>query len=64
MTHRLLASNEETAQFVMAAQQGKLKPANAEKKVTLTKEKMMDALSHHMEATIKQMQDVQKKGMP
>ena len=31
LTHRFLAQNDETAQFVMAAQQGKLKPQNPKK---------------------------------
>ena len=66
LTHRMLASNEQTAQFVMAAQQGKLKEPAApglQKKPTLTKNKMMDALKHHMEATITQIMEVQKKSM-
>ncbi len=66
MTHRMLASNEQTAQFVMAAQQGKLKEPAApglQKKPTLTKNKMMDALKHHMESTIVQMVEMQKKQM-
>lgn len=66
MTHRMLASNEQTAQFVMAAQQGKLKEPAApglQKKPTLTKNKMMDALKHHMEATMVQMMEMQKKQM-
>ena len=41
----MLASNEQTAQFVMAAQQGKLKEPAApglQKKPTLTKNKMQN----------------------
>lgn len=64
LTHRMLAQNDETAQFVMAAQQGKLKPQNAEKKVTLTKEKTLAALDDHMQATMKQMQEMKNGGMP
>lgn len=63
MTHRKLANDETSAQFVMAAQQGKLKQDKVVKQPTMTKEKMMKTLDDHMNATIQQMMNMQKSGM-
>lgn len=49
MTHRNLANDEQSAQYVMAAQQGKLKQDKAPKEPTMNKDKMMKTLADHMD---------------
>ena len=44
MTHQRLASNPQTAEFVMAAQQGKLKQPDPTRQPTLTKQQTLNHL--------------------
>lgn len=64
MTHQMLASNPQYAEFVMAAQQGKLQQPNASKQPSLTKQKTLETLAHQEELTIKQMAAMKDKPMP
>ena len=64
MTHQMLASNPQYAEFVMAAQQGKLQQPTASKQPSLTKQKTLEVLGFQEELTIKQMVSMKDKPMP
>lgn len=53
MTHQRLASDPQYAEFVMAAQQGKLQQPSVGKQPSLTKQKTLEVLGHQEELTMK-----------
>ena len=61
MTHQILASNPQTAEFVMAAQQGKLHPKTGGEAPKLTKQKTLEVFETSQELTMKTMKSMQNK---
>ena len=63
MTHQMLASNEQTAELVMAAQQGKLQP-KSKGEPKLSKQKTLEVFETSQELTMEAMKDMTKKQVP
>ena len=64
MTHQLLASNPQTAEYVMAAQQGKLAPPSMDKVPKISKSNTLKAFEVSQELTMKQMERLKNQPQP
>jgi len=64
LTHQQLASNPQTAEYVMAAQQGKLSPPSSGKEPKLSKSKSLEVFKVSQDLTSKQMERMKTQKMP
>ena len=64
MTHQTLAQNPQTAEFVMAAQNGKLSQHSASEPPKLTKAKTLQVFETSQELTVEAMKRIQATSLP